>query len=111
MPRPKYQIDRSGSNIDLYSPLAEKIISVYATMGAGDELQYADHVGLDLPDEKIGNSHDKLFEYAMAAHERVTTTRWQRFQWSVEEFFSHPAWAVIAAVAATIAAVGAFKES
>ena len=111
MARPKYHIDSSGSDIDLYSPLGEKIISTYATMGAGDEIRYIDHVDLNLPDDKIGNSHDKLFKFAMEAHQRKTTTRWQRFQWSVEEFFSHPFWAVIAAVAATIAAVGAFGDT
>ena len=109
MPRPRYRAERDEDKgqVHLFSPSGEKIISTYTTMGS-EKFEYIDHVGLDLPDEKIGNNHDKLFEYAMAAHERMTTTRWRRFQYAIEDSLTHPAWAVIAAIAATVAAIGVF---
>ncbi len=108
MARPEYTSVLAKDGVKLYSPSGELIISSRKVYGS-KELLYRDHVGLGLPDEKIGNNHDKLMREAANAHERMTTTRWQRVRWSVGEVLgSLVLWSAIAAVAATIAAVGAF---
>ena len=72
---------------------------------------YADLVGLDLDDEEIGNNHDMLIDHAIRSHERMNTTRWDRFLYGVEDAAKHPVWAAVAAEQATggiVVTVGSF---
>ena len=109
MPLPKYHVEVTDGGTELYSPTGELIISIVKTMGS-EEIDWADHVGLDLDEDEIGNNHDKLIDAAAYEHQRLSTTRWDRFLFKAESCARHPIWSAVAAFAAVAAAIGIYLK-
>lgn len=110
MPRPKYKSVATEKGSDLYSPSGEKIVNCLTTYGSEHPRCFG-LGGLSIPEHMQGQPQDKVFEWAMNAHERMVTTKWQRIRWTAEEVFANPIWQFVTAVAVVVTAVVAVMNT
>ena len=109
MARPEYSPVLTERGVKLLSPTGELIISTYSVYGSSKP-KYIDHFGLELDLVKLRDSHsqDEIFKLAASKHERMTTTRRQRFRWSAGKVLRSPAlWSALGVIVAAVAAFGA----